>query len=211
MKKYDILKKVNEEKMVGIIRVDDAAKAEGCFDALMDGGVHCVEMTFTVPYTHTTIEKMTRKFGNDMIIGAGTVLDSETARIAILSGAKFLVTPTLNEGVIRLANRYGVPCFTGVATATEAIKALELGVDVVKIFPANQFSYSIIKDLKGPLPNLEVMPTGGVSVANIGEWIKAGAFACGVGGELTRGAKTGDYDDVRRAAKAFREAIKANL
>ena len=209
LKKYDVLKKVYEEKIVGIIRVDSFEKAEKSFDALYEGGLSVVELTFTIPYAHTVLEQVTKKYKGKMLIGAGTILDTETARLAILSGAEFLVTPTLNIEVIKLANRYGIPCMTGVNTPTEALTALEAGVDVVKLFPATNFKPSTIKDLKGPLPNIAVMPTGGISKANIKEWINAGAFACGVGGELMAGVKTGDYELITKTAKEFIEIIKA--
>ena len=125
-----------------------------------------------------------------------------------MSGAKFLVTPTLNAEVIKTGNRYGVPVFCGVATATEALTALELGVDVVKAFPAGQFNPSVIKDWKGPLPNLEVMPTGGIGIENVAEWLKAGAFACGVGGAILEGYKEGDFAKVTATAKRFKAAVE---
>ena len=113
----------------------------------------------------------------------------------------------MNVEVIKLANRYGIPCLSGINTPTELVAALENGVDVVKLFPASNFKPGIIKDLKAPFPNAEIMPTGGVSLANIKEWIAAGAYACGVGGELVAGAKTGDYASIVKTAKAFKELV----
>ena len=207
MKKYDVLKQIKEEKIVGIIRVDSVEKAEKTLDALYEGGLKVVELTFTIPYAHTILAALTQKYAGKMVIGAGTILDEATARIAILSGAEFLVTPTVNVEVIKLANRYGIPCLSGINTPTELVAALENGVDVVKLFPASNFKPGIIKDLKAPFPNAEIMPTGGVSLANIKEWIVAGAYACGVGGELVAGAKTGDYDSIINTAKAFKELV----
>ena len=207
MKKYEILKQIKEEKIVGIIRVDNVDKAEKTLDALYKGGLKVVELTFTIPYAHTILASLTQKYAGKMGIGAGTILDEATARIAILSGAEFLVTPNVNVDVIKLANRYGIPCLSGINTPTELVTALECGVDVVKLFPAGNFRTGIIKDLKAPFPNAEIMPTGGVSLANIKEWIAAGAYACGVGGELVAGAKTGDYDLVTKTAKAFKELV----
>ena len=188
--------------------MDSAEKAEKAVEALYRGGLTVVELTFTAPYAHTVLEGLTQKYRGRMTIGAGTVLDEVTARIAILSGAEFLVTPNVDPAVIRLANRYGVPCLSGVSTPTELVKALECGVDVAKLFPASSFKTSAVKDLKGPFPNAEIMPTGGVSLSNVREWLDAGAFACGVGGELVAGVKTGDYEAVTRAAIAFREAVR---
>ena len=207
MKKYDVLKQIKEEKIVGIIRVDSVEKAEKTLDALYEGGLKVVELTFTIPYAHTILAALTQKYAGKMVIGAGTILDEATARIAILSGAEFLVTPTVNVEVIKLANRYGIPCLSGINTPTELVAALENGVDVVKLFPASNFEPGIIKDLKAPFPNAEIMPTGGVSLANIKEWIAAGAYACGVGGELVAGAKTGDYASIVKTAKAFKELV----
>ena len=207
IKKYEILKKIYEEKIVGIVRVDSVEKAEKTMDALYRGGLSVVELTFTIPYAHTILEALTKKYRGSMVIGAGTVLDEATARLAILSGAEFLVTPTVNPDVVRLANRYGSPCLSGVNTPTELVAALECGVDVAKLFPASNFKPSVIKDLRAPFPNAEIMPTGGISRANIKEWLDAGAFACGVGGELVAGAKTGDYDAITATAVAFREIV----
>ena len=207
LKKYKILNEVEQEKIVAIVRVDDAEKAEKCFDALCNGGIKVIEMTFTIPYANTMLERLSKKYRDEITIGAGTVLDSETARIAILSGAEFIVSPSFSAEVAKLCNRYSVPYFCGVNTPTEAITALEAGVEVVKLFPANNFKPSVIKDLKGPFPNIAVMPTGGINLATIKEWIKAGAFACGVGGELVNGYKTGDYDSITEAAKKFIKEI----
>ncbi len=208
LKKYETLKKIGENKIVAIVRVDDAEKAEKCFDALKEGGINVIEMTFTIPYAHTMLERLSKKYGESVIVGAGTVLDSETARIAMLSGARFIVSPSFNEGVAKICNRYAVPYFCGVNTPTEAITAMEAGVDVVKLFPANNFKPSIVKDLRGPFPTIEIMPTGGVNLTTIKEWIKAGVFACGVGGELVNGYKTGDYASITEAAKKFIKEIQ---
>lgn len=208
MKKYDVLKLIKEEKIVGIVRENDIEKIEKIFDALYEGGMRIVELTFTCDYPHSLLEQISRKYKSKMCIGAGTVLDATTARIAIMSGAEFLVTPSLNEEVVKTANRYGVPCMVGIATPTELITALEMGVDVVKLFPAKNMDYSTVKLLKGPFPNVEIMPTGGISKANICDWLKAGAFACGVGGELVAGAKTNDYELIAKTTKEFKELVQ---
>lgn len=208
MKKYEVLKRIEEEKIVAILRMADGGTAEKCFEALYDGGVTCAEFPFTAPYSHTIFESITRKFGNKMLIGAGTILDEATARIAILCGAKFLVSPTMNADVVRTGNRYGVPVLCGVATITEALAAIEAGADVVKVFPAGQFTPSVIKDWKGPVPNIEVIPMGGITLENIGDWLKAGAFACGVGGAIADGCKEGDFAKVTAAATAFKNAVR---
>lgn len=205
MKKYEVLKRIKEERIVGIVRVENAEKADKTLGALYEGGIRVVELAFTVPRAHDILSVLTKKYAGEMVIGAGTILDEATARIAILSGAEFLVTPTVNADVIKLANRYGIPCLSGINTPTELVAALECGVDVVKLFPASNFKPGIIKDLKTPFPNAEIMPVGGVSLANVKEWIAAGAYACGVGGELVAGAKTEDYAAIVKTAKAFKE------
>lgn len=209
MKKYEILSKIGAEKIISIIRVSNETQAQKAMEAVLEGGLSCVELTFTTPYAHTLLEKLSKEYEDtNLLLGAGSVLDSETARIAILSGAKYLITPTLNAEVIRLANRYGVPVIPGIATATEALCALEAGADVVKLFPAGQFKTSIIKDIKAPLPNLQIAPTGGIDASNIKEWISAGAFACGVGGGLFSGLKEGNYRQITQNAKQLKDALK---
>ena len=207
LKKYETLDRVYREKIMGIVREDDADAAKKTMAALYKGGVTVAEFTFTFPYAHTILEELTKEYGDRMLLGAGTVLDEATARLAILSGARFLVTPNVNPDVVRLANRYGIPCFAGISTPTELVTALECGVEVVKLFPASTFKPSAIKDLKGPFPNVEIMPVGGVTRDNIKDWLAAGAFACGVGGDLVSGAKSGDYDAVTEMARTYVEMI----
>ena len=166
-------------------------------------------MTFTVPGAHKVIEALANKYTNgEMMLGAGTVLDSETARMAILSGANFVVSPGFNEDAAKLCNRYRVPYMPGCMTVTEVLRAMEAGADIIKIFPADLFGPKIIKDIKGPLPQAKMMPTGGVDVSNVDQWIKAGAVAVGAGSSLTKGAKTGDYAAITATAKEFIAKIK---
>ena len=143
----------------------------------------------------------------DILLGAGTVLDAETARMAILSGAGYIVSPALDIDTIKLCNRYQVPCMPGAMTVREAIMAMEAGAGIIKIFPGSVFGPEIIKAIKGPLPQASLMPTGGVSLSNAAEWLKAGSIALGVGGSLTAGAKTGDYDKVTKTAREFVDII----
>lgn len=206
MKKYEVLQKMHSERVFAILRLASAQTAEKCIAALAEGGIHCMEITMTVPLAHRAIESACAGKEGKVLVGAGTVLDAESARIAVLSGAQFVVSPNFNEEVVRTCNRYGVPAICGVATPTEAARALEAGADVLKLFPANIYPYSIIKTLRGPFPNIELILTGGIGLGNIGEWLKAGAFACGVGGELLRGADEGDYARVTASAKKFKEA-----
>ena len=143
-----------------------------------------------------------------IILGAGTVLDPETARIAILSGARYVVSPSLNIETVKLCNRYRIACMPGAMTVREVIECLEAGADIIKVFPGELFGPKIIKAIKGPVPQAELMPTGGVTVDNAAEWIKAGAVALGAGSSLTAGAKTGDYAKITETAKLFIQRIK---
>jgi 2-dehydro-3-deoxyphosphogluconate aldolase / (4S)-4-hydroxy-2-oxoglutarate aldolase len=163
----------------------------------------------TVPNPIDVIKEVAEKYkGTDIVVGAGTVLDTETARACILAGAEFIVSPSLDVETLKLCNRYKIAVMPGVMTVKDAITAMEYGVDVVKIFPANLYGPSVIKSFKGPLPQGDFMPTGGVTVANIHEWVEAGAVAVGTGGDLTKGAKTGDFELVEKTAREFVEAYK---
>lgn len=210
MEKEQVISKLTETGLVAVVRADNADEAIRISDACLDGGCNAIELTFTVPGAHKVIEALAAKYPNgEMLLGAGTVLDSETARIAILSGANYVVSPAFNAEAAKLCNRYRVPYIPGCMTITEVLTAMEAGVDIIKIFPADLFGPKIIKDIKGPLPQAKLMPTGGVDVSNVDQWIKAGAAAVGAGSSLTAGAKTGDYKKITETAKEFIEKIKA--
>ena len=210
MEKLEIMSRLKDEGLVAVVRAESKEKGEKLIDAIIKGGINFIEITMTVPGAVDIIKELTEKYKSnpDIVIGAGTVLDSETARMVILAGAQYVVSPSLNEEMIKLCNRYRVPVMPGVMTVTEAVKALELGVDIIKVFPANLYGPSVISSLKGPLPQAQFMPTGGVDIDNIDKWIKAGAVAVGTGGSLTAGAKKGDYELVTNTAKAFVEAVR---
>ena len=209
MEKEKVLSSLTDCGLVAVVRANTAEEAIRISDACLEGGCTGIELTFTVPGAHKVIEALANKYTNgDMMLGAGTVLDSETARMAILSGANFVVSPGFNEGAAKLCNRYRVPYMPGCMTITEVLRAMEAGADIVKIFPADLFGPTIIKDIKGPLPHAKMMPTGGVDVSNVDKWIKAGAVAVGAGSSLTKGAKTGDYAAVTATAKEFIAKIK---
>lgn len=146
---------------------------------------------------------------NEILIGAGSVLDAETARICLLAGAEYIVSPALDIETIKLCNRYQKIVIPGAMSVTEVLRAMEAGADVVKIFPAELFGPKIIEAIKGPLPQAPLLPTGGVNLNNVDQWIIAGSFAVGVGGALTAGAKRGDYEEVTETAKEFIKRIKA--
>jgi len=169
-----------------------------------------VEVTMTVPGAVKIIEALAAEYrGSSLVLGAGTVLDPETARACLLAGARYVVAPNLNEEVVRLCNRYAVPCMPGIGSVTELVRAYELGVDVVKVFPGEVLGPKFIKAALAPVPHAKMMPTGGVSVDNLADWFAAGAYAVGMGNALTKpGGKEGDLDAVRAAAKSVVERIR---
>ena len=201
MKKEDVLQTIRRAGIVAVVRGKDTEEARSIVERCIAGGVRCIELTFTVPFAHRVIEELAREYGERILLGAGTVLDPETARIAILSGAQFVVSPHLNPEVIRLCNRYRVANMAGIMTISEAVTAMESGCDLLKLFPGELSGPKFIKAIHGPLPQAEIMPTGGVSVDNVGEWLAAGAVAVGAGGRLTKG-------DITANARAFVEQIE---
>lgn len=209
MDKEKVITRITDVGIVAVVRAESADQAKRITDACIEGGVAAIEMTFTVPYAHNVIEEIAKSYKpEDIILGAGTVMDSETARIAILSGAQYIVSPYFNLETVKLCNRYRVPCMPGAMTIKEVVEAMEAGADIIKIFPGEAFGPKIIKAIKGPIPYAKLMPTGGVSVDNVDEWINAGAVAVGAGGALTAGAKTGDYASITRIGKEFIAKIK---
>ena len=210
MDKLDVIRKLKEEGIVAVVRAESKEQGEKLIDAIVKGGINFIEITMTVPGAVDIIKEICEKYKENpnIVIGAGTVLDSETARMVILAGAKYVVSPSFDLDTVRLCNRYRIPVMPGIMTVREAVMALEAGVDILKVFPGNAFGPSIISSLKGPLPQAQFMPTGGVDIDNIDKWIKAGAVAVGTGGSLTAGAKKGDYDLVTSTAKAFVDAVK---
>lgn len=199
--KEQVLLSIKDSGMVAVVRGETSDKAMEIVEKCIEGGIKAIELTFTVPYAHRVIEDISRKYGDSIILGAGTVLDSETARIALLSGAEFIVSPHFNPEVTRLCNRYRKASMAGILTITEAVEAMEAGVDILKLFPGDLFGPAFIKDIRGPLPYAQIMPTGGVSAENAGDWIRAGAVAVGAGSSLMKG-------DVKANAALFMENIR---
>lgn len=199
MKKWNVLKRIEDKGVVAVVRAENEERAIEISKACMAGGIDAIEVTFTVPGAHKVIEALCNTFGDDLIVGAGTVLDSETARIAILAGAKYIVSPAFDLETAKLCNRYQIAYMPGCMTMKEIITAMEAGADIIKVFPGSAFGPSFIKAIKGPLPQTVLMPTGGVNLDNVDEWIKNGCVAVGVGGSLTKGS----LDDMTNAAKAF--------
>jgi 2-dehydro-3-deoxyphosphogluconate aldolase/(4S)-4-hydroxy-2-oxoglutarate aldolase len=209
MQKLKVLGKIVESGLVAIVRTNSSEQAARIADACARGGAAAIEITFTVPGAPAVIEDLAKKYkAGDILIGAGTVLDPETARLAILAGAQYIVSPSLNPETARLCNRYQVPYMPGAGTIREIVEAMECGADIVKLFPGETLEPAFVKAAKGPLPQAALMPTGGVSLENVGEWIKAGAVAVGVGGSVTAGAQTGDFQAITDIAKQFIERIQ---
>lgn len=211
MDKEGVITKITEGGLVAVIRAESSEQAFRIAEACAKGGVVGIEITFTVPGADKLIRDLSSVYANsgEILIGAGTVMDPETARIAILAGAQYIVSPYLDVETVKLCNRYRIPCMPGAMSIKEVVEAMEAGADIVKIFPGELFGPKIIKSILGPIPHAKLMPTGGVSVDNVGEWIKAGAVAVGAGSALTGGAKTGDYESITRVAKEFITKIKA--
>lgn len=210
MDKEKILSKITEGGLVAVVRAESSDQALKIADACLKGGVAAIEITFTVPGADQVIRDLAAKYQNgEILLGAGTVMDPETARTAILAGAQYVVSPYLNVEVVKLCNRYRVPCMPGAMTIKEVVEAMEAGADIIKIFPGDLFGPKIIKAILGPIPYAKMMPTGGVDIDNVEQWIKAGAVAVGVGSSLTKGAKIGDYEAITRTAQEFIARIKA--
>lgn len=209
MDKETVLSKISECGLVAVVRADSSEQAIKIANACAEAGVAGIEITFTVPGAADVIRDCAKKFNNgEIIIGAGTVMDSETARTAILAGAQYVVSPYLNKEMVQLCNRYRVPVMPGAMTIKEVVEAMEAGADIVKVFPGELFGPKFIKAVRGPIPYAKMMPTGGVSLDNVHEWISAGAVAVGAGGSLTGGAKTGDYQAITKTAEQFIAKIK---
>lgn len=184
MSKQEILSKIEESGVVAVVRLNDSEKLPQIIDALAKGGVRALEITMTTPNAIDIIKEASQNLSDDFIIGVGTVLDQETARMAILVGAEFVVSPVLNISLIKMVNRYGKVMICGAFTPTEINAAWENGADVVKVFPATALGPKYFKDINGPLPQIKLTPTGGVTLENTAEFIKVGASCVGVGSAL---------------------------
>lgn len=180
----DILQRILEKKAIAVIRMTDVARLMRVIEAIRAGGVECVEITMTVPGAVDVIRDVSQSIGDEALIGAGTILDAETARQAIEAGADFIVGPVLDRGVIETAHRYEKVVIPGAFSPGEIVAAWRAGADIVKVFPATVLGPGYFKDLRGPLPQIRLCPTGGVTVENAGEWIKAGACCVGIGTDL---------------------------
>jgi len=184
MSSQQTLQTLLETKIVAIVRSPNSAELVQVARALFDGGIRAIEVTFTVPNAVRVLEQIAAELGQDIVLGAGTVLDAETARLAILAGAEFIVAPNTNAEVIRMCRRYSKVVIPGAFTPTEVVHAWELGADIVKIFPAEVGGPAYIRALKAPLPHIRLMPTGGVNLQTVGDFLKAGASCLGIGAQL---------------------------
>jgi 2-dehydro-3-deoxyphosphogluconate aldolase/4-hydroxy-2-oxoglutarate aldolase len=213
MRKEQVITRMKEDCLVAVVRAKNKEQGEKVIDAIIAGGINFIEITMTMDEGNPVefIQFMSEKYRSNekVVIGAGTVLDPETARAVILAGANYVVSPGLNVDTIKLCNRYRIPMLPGVMSPTEAITALESGCDIIKVFPGNVVGPGAISSFKGPLPQGDFMPSGGVDVDNVDKWLKAGACAVGTGSSLTKGAKTGDFAAVTEKAREFVEAVAA--
>jgi 2-dehydro-3-deoxyphosphogluconate aldolase/(4S)-4-hydroxy-2-oxoglutarate aldolase len=207
--KLKVLGKIVESGLVAVVRAESSEQASRIAEACVRGGVAAIEITFTVPGAAAVIDTLAKTYkSGEILVGAGTVLDPETARAAILAGAQYIVGPSLNLDCARLCNRYQIPYMPGAGTTREIVEAMECGADIIKVFPGEVLGPEFVKAIKGPLPQASLMPTGGVSLENVADWIKAGCVAVGVGSNLTAGAKKGDYQSIVDLAKQFVEQIQ---
>lgn len=207
MKKQVILNQIASAGVIAVVRGDSKEAAVKAANALVLGGIVGLEITYTVPDASQAISELRAAYQDhaDIVIGAGTVLDAITARLAIMSGATFIVSPTFDQATAEICNLYQIPYLPGCMTITEMKTALKAGVDIIKLFPGNVYDPSIISSFKAPLPQLNIMPTGGVSVANMADWFKAGVIAVGAGGNLLAPVASGDYAGVTEMAKQYAE------
>lgn len=209
MKKMKVLKALQECGVVAVVRGNTKETGINIAKACIKGNVKAIEVTYTNKFANEIIRELSEEFKNqdDVVIGAGTVLDSETARLAILQGAEYIVSPSFNLETATLCNRYKVAYIPGVMTINEIVLAHESGVDIIKLFPGSAFGPSYIKAIKGPLPYANVMVTGGVNIDNLDTWINAGADVVGIGGELNSIGEDGKFDEITSICKKYIEKL----
>jgi 2-dehydro-3-deoxyphosphogluconate aldolase/(4S)-4-hydroxy-2-oxoglutarate aldolase len=208
IRKYTVLDQLHQGRIVAVVRGKSAEDAIEISNACISGGIKSIELAFTTPNCLQAFQELTKK-ARGTLIGAGTVLDAETARLSILYGASFIVSPNFSKEISEVCNLYSIPYLPGCFTVTEITEALKQGVDVVKVFPGHVVGAGFISSIKGPLPNVNLMPTGGVNLENINHWFDKGAFAVGVGGELTKGLLGENYEQVEKNARQFVSKVSA--
>lgn len=205
LKKHQTIEKIINTGIVAVVRSESIEEGVRISKACVEGGIPAIEVTYTVPGATDVIKALKKEFSEDeLIVGAGTVLDAATARIAILAGAEYIVSPGFDEETAKLCNLYQIPYMPGCMTITEMMRAMELGSDIIKLFPGSAFGPSFVKAVKAPLPQVNIMPTGGVSLDNIDEWFKNGVVAVGAGGKLASGTS----ESIKATAQEFVRKIK---
>lgn len=209
MSRANIVHKIISDGAVAVIRMQDSRKLIDVARAIQKGGISLIEITMTTPNALTIIEQATQELGDEVVVGVGSVLDAETARMAIYAGARYVVSPILKREIVETAHRYDLPAMPGAFTPTEILQAHEYGADIVKIFPADVGGMAFFKAIKAPMPHVKLMPTGGVTLTNAGEWLKAGACAVGVGSALLDNQAIADenYDVLTQNAKTLRGSL----
>jgi 2-dehydro-3-deoxyphosphogluconate aldolase/(4S)-4-hydroxy-2-oxoglutarate aldolase len=210
MTKDETMQRIRQVGLIPVIRAESADEAMRAVAAIKEGGISVLEITMTVPGAVKIIEKVAERYGTEAVIGAGTVLDAETARACMLSGAQFIVSPSLNLETIACCRRYGIAVMPGALTPTEVVTAWQAGADIIKIFPCNAVGgASYIKALKAPLPQIEMVPTGGVSLTTAADFLKAGAFALGVGADLvdTKALRQGQDQVITDRARQYVQIV----
>jgi 2-dehydro-3-deoxyphosphogluconate aldolase/(4S)-4-hydroxy-2-oxoglutarate aldolase len=211
MNKPNILQRIRDAGLIPVVRAESADQARRAVEAIMAGGLSVLEVTMTVPGAIEVIEELTKAFGAEALIGAGTVLDTETADRCIQAGAQFIVSPALDEETIAFCHVHDVAIFPGALTPTEVVRAWNAGADAVKVFPAGAVGgASYLKSLKAPLPQIELIPTGGVSLETAADFIKAGAMALGVGADLVdlKALQDGNDQLITERARQFLEIVR---
>ena len=209
MPRTQIVQRIVDQGAVAVIRADNPSTLKYIVEALLKAGMSTIEVTMTVPRALDIIEETARTMGDQITLGVGSVLDPETARMAINAGAQYVVCPTFKPSIIQMAHRYDLPAMPGCFTPTEILEAHEAGADVVKVFPADVVGMKFFKAIKAPMPHLQLMPTGGVSLTNAGEWLNAGACAVGVGSALLdkKAIAEGRYEQLTENARVLLNTI----
>lgn len=204
MKKMNITNRIAEIGALAIVRVETLDRASEIAEGCIKGGIPVMEMSYTLNNAGEIIEGLSKKYGKELCVGAGTVLDSETARHAILHGAQFIIAPNYSEDVAKICNRYQIPYAPGCTSLTEAVDALSLGAAFIKAFPISDFyGPKLVKVFKTPIPDMPILASGGITLDNLHVWLENGVDACGFGGLLTKGSS----EDIAENARKIREVI----
>jgi 2-dehydro-3-deoxyphosphogluconate aldolase/(4S)-4-hydroxy-2-oxoglutarate aldolase len=205
LKRVNILQRLQNAGVIAVVRGETKEEALKASHAIVKGGMNGLELTFTVPQADEVIRELSEQYKDspEVVVGAGTVLDAVTARLAIMAGADYVVSPTFDLKTAEICNLYQIPYLPGCMTITEMKQALKSGVDIIKLFPGSAYGPNIISAFKAPMPHLNIMPTGGVSLDNMAEWFKAGVVSVGVGGNLLAPAATGEFDKITEIAAEY--------